>query len=199
MRLRGSPGSPIARAMGRCLPALLAIFVSAQAQAHNPDTSYARFAVSRTALDSAFIFDVTTLLRIAPDLDANGDHRLTPDELKAKTPAIADFLREHVALEVNGVTAEFGELQPVAWPAAAGDAIAEKDYHAATSLVTFAFHKPLDKAPDDFSLEFKVFDQLGSEHNILSMIQQDESRSRSDLPADRAELSLRHRLRGHSV
>src|SRR5437764_985915 len=91
------------------LAGLLVVIFAAQARAHNPDTSYARFAVSRTALDSQFIVDVTTLLRIVPDLDANGDHRFTPDELKAKTRTIVDFLRRHIALEDDGKSTDLGE------------------------------------------------------------------------------------------
>lgn len=170
-RILRSPILPLSRS-----PALAAVFIVASfaalpaARAHNPDTSYARFAISRTEFAAGFRYDITSLIRIVPKLDADGDHRLTRDELARAVPTIADFLRKKVELEINDADADFGELQPVAFPPDHGDAIAEKDYHAATALVTFDFRKPLTAPPTSFWVRFDLFEQLGLQHTVLGAI-----------------------------
>ncbi len=145
------------------------------AQAHNPDTSYARFTVARDAISVKLTYDVVTLVRIMPQLDADGDHRLTRDELSHAVPTIADFLRRTIAFEINGAATDFGELQPVAFPPDHGDAIPEKDFHAATSLVSLEFRKPLAAPPADFWVRFDLFGTVGQRHVVLGAIQHDGS------------------------
>jgi hypothetical protein len=147
--------------------------VPRSANAHNPDTSYARFTMSRDEFSARLTYDVTSLVRIRPGLDADGDHRLTPSELQAAVPAIADFLRRTIAFELNVTATDFGELQPVAWPPDAGEAIAEKDYHAPTSLVSFDFRKPLSEPPTEFWVQFEFFETLGTRHTVLGAIAHD--------------------------
>ena len=124
-----------------------ALVVAAPALAHNPDTSYARFEVTRDALTTEFTYDLFTLLRIAPQLDANGDRQVTAAELTALAPEYLAYFRRQIRLEIDGQPADFGEAQPVAFPPDVGDAIPEQDYHAATSLVRFAFRRTLPKPP----------------------------------------------------
>ena len=168
---------PAIRRKGGCrVVALLAAaaasvcLLAAPVRAHNPDTSYARFRIAADGYAATFVHDVTSLSMIDPDLDADGDRRLTPTELEAAVPRIEAFLRSAIALEIDGEPAAFGPLGPVAWPPAAGEAIAERDYHAPTSLVAFAFEKPLDGMPADVWVRFDVFETLGGHHTVLGSI-----------------------------
>lgn len=138
--------------------------------AHNPDTSYARFEVARDRLDTTFTFDVFSLLRIVPQLDADQDHAVTDAELQAQAAAVFAFLRQRVLFEIDGTTADFGEPQPVSFPPDSGGAVAVADFHSAASLVHFSFHKSLPTPPADFWVQFDFFDQLGDRHTVLGAI-----------------------------
>lgn len=143
------------------------------ARAHNPDTSYARFTIARDRFAAKFTYDVTSLVRIVPGLDADGDRRLTRAELDTAVPTIVDFLRTTIPFEVDGKQTDFGALQPVAWPPDAGEAIAEKDYHAPTSLISFQFDQPLATPPADVWLRFDFFETLGLRHTVLGAFAHD--------------------------
>lgn len=155
------------------LVVLAAVWSAASvAQAHNPDTSYLRIRLMPESLEAEFVFDVVTLVKIVPMLDADGDHRLTRAELAAKAPEITAFLREYVPIELNGAVADWGTAAPVGWPPDVGDAIAEQDYHAAKSLIPFTFRKPLRTVPEDVWLEFRFFELLGAQHTVIGAISQ---------------------------
>jgi hypothetical protein len=145
--------------------------------AHNPDTSYARFKIDRNELQTTFTYDLFTLQRIAPGIDANADRQVTAEELAAQVPAILSYLGQQVQLEIDGQPVDFGKVQPVLFPADAGDAIQEKNYHAATSLVEFAFRRPLAKAPADFWIRFDFFADLGEQHIVLGAIEHEGQQS----------------------
>ena len=143
------------------------------AQAHNPDTSYARFSIARDRYTAKFTYDLTSLVRIVPALDADGDRRVTQAELAAAVPTVAAFLQKSIPLEIDGITTDFGAIQSVAWPADAGEAIAEQDYHAPTSLVSFQFIKLLAQPPVDVWVRFDFFETLGLQHTVLGAIEHD--------------------------
>ncbi len=151
--------------------ALVLLFLFARANAHNPDTSYARFKVTPEALETRFTFDLFSLVRIVPALDADGDQQVSRAELAQQAPRIFDYLTSHVQLEVDGQKADFGERQGVEFPPGVGDAIPEEDYHAPTSLVHFAFRKPLEKPAADFWVFFDLFRELGNRHSVLGAIE----------------------------
>lgn len=152
---------------------LLAACLANQAAAHLPDTSYARFSVAEDRFTAKLTYDVTSLLRMHPSLDANNDHELSPEELEAAVPAIAKFLTESLAFELNGKPSELGKLEPVQWPADAGKTIPESDYHAATSLVSFAFSQRLSVKPTDIWVSFGFFEVLGLRHTVLGAIEKE--------------------------
>ena len=143
------------------------------ALAHTPDTSYAQFKVTRNSLECKFTFDLFTLVKIAPKLDANRDHQVTVAELSSRTSDVFDYLRQYVKLEIDGIVADFGQIQPVEFPPDVGSTIPEKDYHAATSLVHFTFRKTLPNVLEDFWIQFGFFDDLGQRHTVISSIEQD--------------------------
>ncbi len=140
------------------------------ALAHNPDTSYVRCLVADDHVDVKLTYDVFTLLKIV-DLDADHTGRLTRAELQASAPAIQRFLREHVAVEIDGQPADLGEALEPPWPDGVGDFIAAPDWHAATSLITFPFHRAISKPPHDIAVTFTFFPQLGAQHTVLGVFE----------------------------
>ena len=160
-------------ALLRTLVCLAALMPAVAAFAHNPDTSYARLRIAPDEFSATFIYDVTSLLLIEPLLDSDGDRSLSPAELQAAVPRIEDFLRRSIRLEVDAAPKPFGPLAPVAWPLHAGPSIAERDYHAATSLVTFTFLTQLPRPPVDIWVRFEFFGTLGGHHTILAAFAHD--------------------------
>jgi hypothetical protein len=164
---------------------VMGLLVAGPADAHQPDTSYARFKVTRDSFTAKFSYDLSTLQRIVPKLDANGDYQVTAAELQAQVPAVFAFLQKHVRLEINGAATDFGEPQPVAFPPATNGSgsdsgnsdsgnrgsIAEPDYHSAGSLVHFTFLKRLARPPADFWVQFELFEALGERHTVLGVIE----------------------------
>ena len=132
--------------------------------AHNPDTSYSRITITPHEVECQFIYDLNTLQRMAR-LDTDGDHRISRAELAAAAPAIQRFLRAHIYLDLNQREAEFAEAEPPAWPADASDAIPESDY--GQRLVTFTFRNAVLSLPEDVTITFDFFEQLGGGHTIL--------------------------------
>ena len=144
--------------------------LSTAARAHNPDTSYVRCVVTDDAVELRLTYDVFTLLKIT-DLDADQDGRLSRAELRAGTPAIQEFLRAHVLLEIDGQRTDPGEAFDAVWPAETADPIAKPDWHAATSLIVFPFHHPVSTPPHDVALTFTFFPELGAQHTVLGVFE----------------------------
>lgn len=136
--------------------------------AHNPDTSYARCLVTDDHVEMRLTYDVFTLLKIV-DLDSNHDGRLSREELRAGTPAIQRFLREHVLLQIDKQKADLGEGLDAVWPKGAPDAIAAPDWHAAESLIVFPFRRKVSTPPHDIALTFTFFPELGAQHTVLGV------------------------------
>jgi hypothetical protein len=145
--------------------------LAARAAAHNPDTSYARLKITPESLETRFTYDLFSLVRLAPGLDADGDRQVSRAELVQQAPRVFEYLTTHIRLEIDGQQADFGEPQPVEFPPGVGEAIPEQGYHAATSLVHFGFHKPLEKPARDFWVLFEIFSELGNRHSVLAAIE----------------------------
>jgi energy-converting hydrogenase Eha subunit E len=142
------------------------LWLTASAQAHNPDTSYARVIIGRDRLEVRLTLDLFTLEKITA-VDANRDQQVTRDELAQAGPAIERFLREHVKLELDGKPAALGDARAPEWPRDAGEALAAKDWHSAASLVAISFSQPLAQPAHDVSITFEVFDAFGARHTVL--------------------------------
>ena len=149
---------------------LVLALLSAAALGHNLDTSYARCVVTDDAVELRLTYDVFTLLKIT-DLDANQDQRLTREELRAGTPAVQRFLREHVLLEIDGQPADLGTGLEAVWPNQDVTAIAAPDWHAAESLIVFPFRRTVSTPPHDIALTFTFFPQLGARHTVLGVFE----------------------------
>ena len=144
--------------------AALVFALAIRAFAHTPDTSYCRVTIAPHEVEFKFSYDLTTLARVVP-LDANGDHKVSRAELEAATPAIQIFIREHIYLDLNQREAEFAEAEPAAWPEDAGDGIPESEF--GQRLLGFTFRNPVLSLPEDVTITFDFFEQLGSAHTIL--------------------------------
>ncbi|MEW6303046.1 MAG: HupE/UreJ family protein [Verrucomicrobiota bacterium] len=155
----------------RCLQILCAVFAASSltALAHNLDTSYARIQISSNRLAIRLTYDLFTLLKIAP-LDANQDRQITSDELALHTNTISAFLRQHVLFDINQREAGIGELTGFVWPPG-GAPVHESDYHAAAGLIHFDFTQPVDDTPEDVTITFDFFAQLGERHIILGVFE----------------------------
>ena len=134
------------------------------ASAHNLDTSYCRVNITAHEVSFAFTYDLLTLQRITK-LDRNGDGQVSRAELVEAAGTIQSFLRHHVYLDLNQREAEFAEADPPSWPERPGASIPQNEY--AQRLVTFTFRNPLLSAPEDVTLTFDFFEQLGAPHTVL--------------------------------
>jgi hypothetical protein len=143
---------------------LLCFAFVASASAHTPDTSYCRVAIGATQVEFKLTYDLATLQRMAP-IDANGDGRISSIELQAAAPALQNFLRRHIYLDLNQRETEFAGAQPPAWPDDAGAVIPKSEY--GQRLVSFTFRNPMLSAPEDVTITFDFFEQLGGAHTIL--------------------------------
>lgn len=136
------------------------------ALAHNPDTSYARVVIGTNEVAFRFTYDVFTLLKITP-LDTDNDRRVSRDELERGLTPIVEFLRKHIAVDVNDEESGFGDVVNFVWPPGVGDAIPEADYHTAAGLIHFNFRLPVEDTPENVVLTFDFFSALGERHTVL--------------------------------
>lgn len=157
-------------AAAACL-GLLAVLVPAIARGHNPDTSYARLTIDRAGVTLRLTYDVTSLVRMVPGLDADADGRLVPEELAAAVPAITAFLRDSIDCEIDGVPTPLGMPETVAWPPEAGTVIMAADFHAPTSLVSFPFRWSTPQPAGDVWVRMRFFEALGLRHTVLAAIE----------------------------
>ena len=134
--------------------------------AHNPDTSYAQVKFTDRQVLVRLTYDLFTLEKITR-IDANNDGKITRDELRRAMPAIEQFLRAHVQLELNGTRAELGRLGELGWPSGQGDAINETDWNSSDGLIHFPFTKDVIETPQTLALAFDIFDSFGSQHSVL--------------------------------
>lgn len=150
----------------RCLLLAGALGGAVAAGAHNPDTSYARVYLDNDEVRTRLTFDLFTLQKIT-ELDTHHTQRITRAELQRAVPALEQFLRAHVALEINTNRTELGEIDEPHWPADVGAVVEARDWHTQNGLVQFTFHKPVLEMPQDVALAFDVFEQLGEQHTVL--------------------------------
>jgi hypothetical protein len=141
---------------------------AATAFAHNPDTSYCRVTITPHEVVFKFTFDLLTLQRITP-VDANGDNMVSRTEFENASAAIQTFLRQHIFIDLNQSEAAFAEADPPAWPNDAGSAIVKSEY--GQRLLSFTFRNPQLSAPEDVTITFDFFEQLGGGHTILGVFE----------------------------
>jgi len=143
---------------------LLFLFTSTNTRAHTPDTSYCRIAITSHDVECKFSFDIATLQRITP-LDLNNDGLLSRTELETAYPKLINFLRQHVYLDLNQRESEFADADPLVWPTDARNGIPKSEF--GQRLINFTFRNPMLSAPEDVTLTFDFFEQLGEAHTVL--------------------------------
>jgi hypothetical protein len=146
------------------LVSLLCCGFTSTALAHTPDTSYCRIAINAREVESKFGFDIATLQRITP-LDSDNDGILSRSELQTAYPKLVSFLRQHVYLDLNQRESEFADADPLTWPTDAPNGIPKSDF--GQRLITITFRNPMLSAPEDVTLTFNFFEQLGEAHTVL--------------------------------
>lgn len=159
--------------MARPLWILAAIGATASLlQAHPDDVVQLRIDIGRRALDLRFTLNLPCLSRLTP-VDADRDGRLTPAELEAARPALAQALQRQIRLEIDDAPAELGAITRVdpLWPkggqAAADDPGRRIDLH-------FRSERPADIA--SFTLGFDLFETLGPLASVEAEYAQDDLR-----------------------
>jgi hypothetical protein len=152
----------------RILPLVWLAFVAGHTSvfAHNPDTSYAQVKLTDSQVSVRLTYDLFTLGKIAT-VDADGDGRITREELRQAAPAFEKFLRAHVRLALNGASVDLGKLGEPGWPPDKGDVIEAADWHTADGLIHFLFIKSVIEIPQTAALSFDFFDELGPQHTVL--------------------------------
>jgi hypothetical protein len=143
---------------------LLACGITSSALAHTVDTSYCRIAITAHEVEAKFSFDISTLQRITP-LDANNDGILSRSKLETAYPKLVSFLRQHVYLDLNQREAEFADADPLVWPNDAPSGIPKSEF--GQRLVNITFRNPMLSAPEDVTITFDFFEQLGEAHTVL--------------------------------
>jgi hypothetical protein len=138
--------------------------------AHNPDTSYARCLLATDGIELRLTYDVFTLQMLAP-VDADGDQRITREELHRALPAIERFLRAHVHLEIDGQTTDIGEVAEPMWPGETGEGLGAADWHTAAGLITLLFRQPRTQPAREVALRFDFFQTLTSRHTVLGVFE----------------------------
>lgn len=150
---------------------ILLLLSTAQASAHQTDTSYARVRIFPDRLEIRLTCDIFTLQKIVPDLDANQDSGLSREELRNATPAIQEFLRNHVAIEIDGGATNLGTAKDPFWPLDAPDPVPAGSWHTNEALVKFGFDKALSQPPRTIALIFDVFSTLAERHSVLGVFE----------------------------
>jgi len=120
-----------------------------------------------------FTFNLLTVVKCVR-VDADGDQKLSAQELKAAEPAFTRYLNQHVHLEVNGQTAAWGEKArfDYLWPNfAKTPPMPEIEYAARNVDVTFVL--PQQALLKDFWIEFAFFEQTGPMQTIRGLYEQD--------------------------
>lgn len=143
------------------------IIAAPTALAHNPDTSYAVVEILEDRVELKFTYDLSALSKIVK-IDDDNDGQVARGELKRHLPELEKFFSTHIDLEIPSEPRSLGESQGFIWPREVGDAIAEKDFHSASSLIGFRFQKRCTDMPEDVSLTFRFFPVLGQRHSVLA-------------------------------
>ena len=84
------------------------LLMGASAQAHPADQSEMQVKPSPHELQVRFTFNLLTVTKCVR-VDADGDQKLSVEELKAAEPVFTKYLNEHIRLELNQKSATWGE------------------------------------------------------------------------------------------
>lgn len=140
--------------------------------AHPADVSQLRVKVAPQQLEFRLTLNVFCLQRMM-EIDGNRDGRIARAELEHAEPAVRDFLLHNVLVTINDVDTNLGTPQPLEclWPNSRTAEISEPDFPQ--RFIDFVFVKPWPSAIEDVWIGFDTFDQLGEQHTVQAVYQQD--------------------------
>ncbi|MBL9134054.1 MAG: hypothetical protein JNG86_22770 [Verrucomicrobiaceae bacterium] len=144
------------------------------ASAHPADQSDMQVKPAPHALEVRFTFNLLTVTKCVR-IDADGDGKLSVDELKAAEPVFTKYLNDHILLEVNQKKAAWGEKAEFKylWPNfEKTPPMPEMEYAARNVDVTFVL--PQKALLEDFWIGFEIFEQTGPMQTIRGVFQQDD-------------------------
>ncbi|MBK8091595.1 MAG: hypothetical protein IPK32_06315 [Verrucomicrobiaceae bacterium] len=160
--------------MPRSIPfVLLTIALPLAAFAHPADQSEMRVVPAPHALEVRFTFNLLTVAKMVR-VDADGDEKISVEELRAAEPVLTRYLNEHVQLEVNQKETSWGEKATFQylWPNfAQTPPMPEIEYAARNVDVSFTL--PQKALLEDFWISFGIFEQTGPLQTIRGVYEQD--------------------------
>ena len=153
-------------------------FVTPSVHAHPSDISYLRVKLERQRVEMRFTFNVLTLTRFVPGIDANKDKEIDKAELDAAKHLMLSYLNDHIQVEVNGMAATLGEIQPFecVWPTVdEKQSVTEVDYPV--RYVDISFMQPVKPLLADVWLSFEIWPQTGPLGSIEATFEQGDLRT----------------------
>jgi len=157
---------------------LASSFVIPAARAHPSDISYLKVKIERQRVEMRFTFNLLSLTRFAPGLDANQDHQIDRAELDAGRDAVLAYLGQHIQVSVNERTGTLGQAAPFecVWPVVEGKHSAgEADYPV--RYVDIVFSQEVKPVLADVGLDFDIWQQTGPLGSIEATYEQDDLRT----------------------
>lgn len=154
---------------------LASSFVIPTARAHPSDISYLKVKVERQRVEMRFTFNLLSLTRFAPGMDANNDRQIDQVEIESSRTALLDYLNKHIQVQVNEKEATLGTASPFecVWPAVEGKHIAaEADYPV--RYVDIVFTQEAKPVLADVWLGFDIWQQTGPLGSIEATYAQDD-------------------------
>ncbi len=152
-------------------------FVIPSARAHPSDISYLRVKVERQRVEMRFTFNLLSLTRFVPGLDANQDRRIDKAELEAAAKPLNDYFNQHIEVNINEKKATLGQAGPFecVWPETDGSSsVAELDYPV--RFVDITFTQAVKTVLADVWLGFDIWQQTGPLGSIEATFEQDDLR-----------------------
>lgn len=156
---------------------LISSFVIPAARAHPSDISYLRVKVERQRVEMRFTFNLLSMTRFVPGIDANQDFRIDKAELEAAAKALNDYFNQHIEVNINEKKATLGQAAPFecVWPVIDGsNSVAEADY--AVRYVDITFTQTVKPLLADVWLGFDIWQQTGPLGTVEATFEQDDLR-----------------------
>ncbi|MEQ1750927.1 MAG: hypothetical protein ABL974_15975 [Prosthecobacter sp.] len=156
---------------------LISSFGIPVARAHPSDISYLRVKVERQRVEMRFTFNLLSLSRFVPGLDASQNRHIDKAELEAAAIALNDYFNQHIEVNINEKKATLGHAGPFecVWPVIDGsDSVAEADYPV--RYVDITFTQTVKPLLADVWLGFDIWQQTGPLGTIEATFEQDDLR-----------------------
>ncbi len=147
------------------------------ARAHPSDISYLRVKVERQRVEMRFTFNLLSLTRFVPGIDANQDRHIDKAELEAAAKPLNDYFNQHIEVNMNEKKATLGQAGPLecVWPVIDGsNSVADADYPV--RYVDISFTQAVKPMLADVWLSFDIWQQTGPLGTIEATFEQEDLR-----------------------